>query len=369
MVPKSGNGLALKSSQLHNLTRLVLILFICLPPVAAARNAESSAIIDASPLFSSHSVLSIRIEAPLSQLMRERPDEDYLDGKLSYTDAAGAAHTFDLKLRTRGEYRRQKKTCSFAPIRLNFRKNQVAGTVFAGQDKLKLITHCKTGSERYEQLVLKEYLAYRCLQILTDNSFNTRLLRVTYVDINNAGESITHFGFVIEDKGNFGDRMRLSPAKVPKIAYADLDRRQANLVAVFQYMIGNTDYSLIRGALNDDCCHNIELFTNDDGLYTPIPYDFDFSGMVNAPYAKPNPKLRIDSVRVHHYRGRCSDNELLDGTTAFIRQHDAEMRALVEGLDGLEEKHQRNVIKYLNVFFTRISTPQKVERYLAKKCS
>ncbi len=355
-------GFVLKTPQLHVWTRIVLTMFLLLPPFVASQA-------DASPLFSSHSVLNIRIEAPLTQLMQERSDEEYLDGKLSYTDALGVAHTLDLKLRTRGEYRRQRKTCSFAPIRLNFRKKQVAETVFAGQDKLKLITHCKTNSDRYEQLVLKEYLAYRSLQILTDKSFRTRLLRVTYVDSDDDGESITRFGFVVEDENDVGDRVHLSPAKTPKIDYEDLDRQQASLVAVFQYMIGNTDFSLIRGALNDNCCHNIELFANDEGSYTPIPYDFDFAGMVNAPYAEPNPKLKINSVRVHYYRGRCSNNENLDGTAAYIREHEGEIRTLVENLGGLEDNHEQDVIRYLNVFFERISTPRSVERYIAKKCS
>jgi len=344
-------------------------MFLCLPSFAAAESGEIGADTGVRPLFSSNSVLDILIEAPMTQLMQERPEEDYLDGKLSYTDTAGVAHTLDLKLRTRGKYRNQKKTCSFAPIRLNFRKKQVAGTEFAGQDKLKLITHCKIGSDRYEQLVLKEYLAYRSLQILTDKSFRSRLLRVTYVNSQNSKDTVTRFGFVIEDKSDIADRMNLSSAKTPMIKFKDLDRRQANLVSVFQYMIGNTDYSMIRGALNDDCCHNIELFTNDDGLYTPIPYDFDFAGVVNAPYAEPNPKLKISSVRVHHYRGSCSNNYLLEETVAYIHEHEAEIHSLVENLDGLEENYRKDFTNYLNVYFDRVSTPQKLERYLSKKCS
>lgn len=361
--------LALIIPQLHNLTRVVLAMFLFLPLIVAAQGAESTQLVETQPLFSSHSVLNIRIKAPLTQLMRERSNEHYLDGTLSYTDASGVVHTLDLKLRTRGEYRRQRKTCSFAPLRLNFRKKQVAETVFAGQDKLKLVTHCKTNSNRYEQLVLKEYLAYRSLQILTENSFDTRLLRVTYVNSEDEGKSITRFGFVIEDEKGVGDRVRLSPAKVPKIAYEDLDRQQASLVSLFQYMIGNTDFSLIRGALDDNCCHNIELFSNDDDVYTPIPYDFDFAGMVNAPYAEPNPKLKINSVRVHYFRGRCSENELLNDTAAYIREHETEIRNLVANQDDLEDGHQKDVIRYLNVFFERIATPQNVERYFARKCS
>ena len=126
---------------------------------------------------------------------------------------------------------------------------------------------------------------------------------------------------------------------------------------------------MIRGPLNEDCCHNVELFADDDGLYTPIPYDFDFAGMVNAPYAKPNPKFRIDNVRVHYYRGRCRNNELLEGTVAHIRKHEDEIRALVDDLDGLGKNYQQGVTSYLDIFFDRVSTPQNIERYIAKKCS
>ena len=359
----------MKIPHLHVWTRIALTMFLSSPSFVAAQNDETGADTGANPLFSSHSVLDVLIEAPITQLMQERSDERYLNGKLRYTDTTGVAHTLDLKLRTRGKYRNQKKTCSFAPIRLNFRKKQVAGTVFAGQDKLKLITHCKIGSDRYEQLVLKEYLAYRSLEILTEKSFRTRLLRVTYLNSQNSEDSVTRFAFVIEDKSDIGDRTGLSPEKIPKINYADLDRRQANLVSVFQYMIGNTDYSMIRGALNDDCCHNIELLANDAGLYTPIPYDFDFAGVVNAPYAEPNPKLKISSVRVHHYRGRCTNNELLEETVAYIHEHEAEIHALVDNLDGLEENYRKDFNDYLNVYFDRVSTPKKLERHFSKKCS
>ena len=107
-------------------------MFLCSPSFVVAQNGNIGADTGANPLFSSHSVLDILIEAPITRLMQERPEEYYLDGKLSYTDAAGVEHILELKLRTRGKYRNQKKTCSFAPIRLNFRKKQVAGTEFAG---------------------------------------------------------------------------------------------------------------------------------------------------------------------------------------------------------------------------------------------
>lgn len=322
----------------------------------------------ASPLFATHDVLSVQIEAPMATLIRKRPDEEYLDGKFTYTRVDGTEQSLDLKIRTRGKYRRQKKTCSLPPIRLNFRKKQVDGTEFAGQDKLKLVTHCKT-SERYAQLVLKEYLAYRMLQILTEKSFGSRLMQVTYIDTDGKEKPITRYGFVIEDKDDIGERIGLELLKVPKISYADLDPRQTNLINLYEYMIGNTDFSMIRGPLDDDCCHNNVLYKDAANMITPIPYDFDFAGLVDAPYAEPNPQFDIRSVRTRVYRGRCNNNQHLAETLALFRAKEADLRTLVNDLPGIEQKTLKQVNAYIDQFFETINEAKSTERDLIRRCS
>lgn len=342
------------------LTAIAPLAFLSFVGIAAAQD-------DNNPLFLSQDLLEVRIEAPLYTLIRKRPDEEYLDGKFSYTAADGTEQTLDLKIRTRGKYRRLKKTCRLPPIRLNFRKGQVEDTEFAGEDKLKLVTHCKT-SDRYEQLVLREYLAYRILNTLTDKSFGARLMRVTYVDSDGKEKPITRFGFVIEDDEDIADRIGEELMTSTGISYDELDRRQAILISVFEYMIGNTDFSLIRGPAGDDCCHNIVLYSAANNMITPIPYDFDFAGIVNAPYAEPNPQLPIKNVRTRFYRGRCMYNDYLDDTFGLLKEKEPAVRAELAALE-LNTKYAKEVTRYLDSFYKTINDQESIDKAFIKGCS
>ena len=96
---------------------LLAALFFVLAPANAVEIA-SHRDADVARLFANDSLLAVTIEAPLTTLMKDRPDEQYLEGTFSFTGDDGEEKTVDLKLRTRGKYRRQEKHCDFAPIRL-----------------------------------------------------------------------------------------------------------------------------------------------------------------------------------------------------------------------------------------------------------
>ena len=342
--------------------------FRCWTIAAVALFLSISVDVTGQPLFENHEILEIGISAPLTTLERSRPDEEYLDGKITYQDAEGRDHTFDLRLRVRGKFRAQRKTCQFPPVRLNFRTQEVAGSVFDGQDKLKLVTHCNTRRDRYEQLVLREYLAYRILAILTDKSFGTRLLRITWTDEEDNDESFSRYGFVIEDDEDVGARIGMEPLKIDKLEYSELDQAYTSLVTVFQYLIGNTDYSLIRGPENDQCCHNAVPF-HDGQVVWPVPYDFDFSGLVDAPYADPAPQFNIRSVRTRVYRGRCGSNDLLPQTIAAFKSAKAAIYSEVDALVGLDDRNRNRVTQYLDSFYAVVEEDRDVERNLVRKCS
>jgi hypothetical protein len=346
------------------LTTLLVALFLTLSPAVVAQTAEE---VEVRPLFLSQETLNVRIEAPLSTLMKEQPDEEYLAGKFSYTDATGQEFTFDLKLQTRGRFRRNKSTCTFSPLRLNFPKKQLAGSEFAGQDKLKLVTHCQR-SNKYEQLLLREFLAYRILHTLTDKSFGARLMKITYVDTEKNGDSIVKYGFVIEDEDDIGDRIGIAPSKIRKISSSQLDGKQANLVSVYEYLIGNTDFSLILGPEGSDCCHNAVLFSNGSPPHTPIPYDFDFSGLVDAPYASANPRFKLRSVKQRLYRGRCKFNEYMEGTFAYFQEKEPEIRQLIAELEGVSKSTRKGADKFVTSFYKDISDPKKIQRNFIGKC-
>jgi hypothetical protein len=321
-----------------------------------------------APLFADHSPIVVTIEAPLTTLQSVRSDEDYLEGTFSYQTADGETGELDLKLRTRGRLRLKPTTCNFPPVRLNFRKKQVRDTVFDGQDKLKLVAHCQNGKPSYEQLVLREYLAYRYFQALTDRSFGVRLMQIHWVDTE-SDWTRTKVGFVIEDDDDIADRIGMTSKKTPNLTVADLDPKQQNLVNVFQYMIGNTDFSLIQGMDETDCCHNSVPMTATGGPpYIPVPYDFDLAGIVNAPYATPNPKFPIRDVRQRLYRGRCVNNDYLDETLATMLEHRERMMEITAELDLATDATRKNVARYLDGFFKEITNPKRVESRLRNKC-
>ena len=344
------------------------IALFTISPYAAAQDYpdESQAV---APLFASHSPLLVTIEAPLTTLMEYRPREEYLDGTFSFSGVDGTEHTLDLKIRTRGNFRGKKKHCDFAPIRLNFRKKQVVDTEFAGQDKLKLVTHCRSSDSYYEQLVLREFLAYRFLNVMTDSSFGVRLLQINYVDTE--GEtSMTKFGFVIEDDDAVAERNGMHFIKTGDISSDDIDPRTQNFINVFQYLVGNTEFSLVRAEPGEYCCHNIDLMSATKGApFTPVAYDFDFAGLVNAPYAAPNPRFEIKNVRQRLFRGLCANNELLPDTLQRFTDNKESIYGVVDTLESLSSQSRRDVTRYLNEFYESISQPKSVNASFVKTCN
>jgi hypothetical protein len=342
-----------------------LMVTITLPLSAALWAAPHPGL---APLFAADSILEVKIEAPMEALMDVRPDKAYLDGVFTYTEADGTERRLALKLRTRGNYRRGKDHCDFAPIRLNFRKGQVKGTLFDGQDKLKLVTHCQNNEPRYQQLVLREYLAYRMLHELTPKSFAVRLMRITYVNLENE-KSHTKLGFVIEESKAVAKRNGMKTMNVGLITREYLEPEQESLIHVFMYMIGNTEYSVMRPEPNKDCCHNIDLMApKGESLYTPVAYDFDFAGMVNAPYAEPNPRYSLPNVRVRLFKGRCEYDEQLQATIQFFHEKKDLLYKTINEQQLLTRMSASSVRKYIDAFYERIAEPADVEKWLVGKC-
>ena len=334
-------------------------------PSADAALAQDSK--ESDPLFASHETLAVVIEAPFEGLTTNRPNREEEPGKFRIAAVDGAAVEFDVAVRTRGKSRRDRKVCGFPPMRLNFKKSQTKGTLLDNQDKLKLVTHCQDDSLRYEQAVISEYLAYRVLNLLTDASFRVRLLRITYVYTDNSRRQET-FAILIESEEHLSDRLGAKQAKVAKASVADIRPHDLNLTSVFQYLLGNTDFSPIAVANDEDCCHNQALLAPDEGLYFSVPYDFDQTGWVNARHARPNPRFRLNSVRQRLYRGRCVNNAVLDDTLQRFRDARDEIAALIDEQAELTPDTQRYLRKFSDRFYVVINDPRRVERHLIKSC-
>lgn len=341
------------------------------PVLLAGLLAGSAVSADPAPLFEDNTVIDVRIEAPLKVLMDVRPEEAYLEGTLTYTEPEGRERRLPVKLQTRGNYRRDKSHCDFAPVRLNFAKSDVYDTLFAGQDKLKLVTHCRSRDFQFEHYVLREYIAYRLFAALSDTSFRVRLLRLSYHDPHEDTD-LTRYGFVIEDDKAVARRNDLQRVKVRQANHADHDASRQNLVHVFQYMIGNTEYSLTTPEPDKSCCHNMRLLSaTREAPFVALPFDFDFSGLVSAPYAEPNPRYPIRTVRTRLYKGRCDNNALLPGTLDLFQRKREDLFAIIDEVAGLDRKAARAMRKarrYIEKFYSLIDDPDEVRKRLVEHC-
>ena len=336
------------------------VLALFLAPIVVADSAPD-------PLFQSDEILSVRISAPMATLLSERPDDEELPAKFRYTAADGSSAEFDIDIRTRGRYRRQAHVCSFPPLRLDFKTSAVKDSLFHKQDKLKLVTHCQASS-RYEQALLREYLVYRILNVLTEKSYKVRMMLITYVDADGKHEDVTQHGFVIERDDRFAKRVDTPILDIPKTSVKSIDPRYMNLGSVFQYMIGNTDFSPIRAAPGESCCHNYELYGNDGEPILAVPYDFDQSGFVDAPHATPNDRFKLSSVRERLYRGRCTNNEHLPATIAhFIDRRNA-VNAVLNSLPQVSKSSLKTMSKYVDRFYAVITSERSINKELIKAC-
>lgn len=316
------------------------------------------------PLFASDEPLEFTLTADFSALKHDRRgDTPERPATVTMAGAAGEEITLDAKLRTRGRFRRETANCSFPPLRINFKKKQVEGTVFGGQDKLKIVGSCRPGRDSYERLVLNEYLVYRAFQEVSSTAFQVRLARITYVDSSGENEPFTRFAFFIEDDDAVAERLGARVLDLPEgknLPPAVMDPPSSATVAVFEYMIGNTDWS-------DAAGHNMALLDL-MGIGIPVPYDFDFSGVVDAPYSTPAEELRLRSVRDRLYRGWCWTGLDMSTVLGQFRAAEDDIMALYEDFPYLSDGERSRALNYLRGFFDDIENDTRAERRFLRDC-
>jgi hypothetical protein len=331
-------------------------LFALASPAAAQQQPK--------PLFAASEPIHIVIQAPLSSLIRNRQSQAVIAGTL--TEPSGQALPITLSLR--GLTRRTSDTCDFPPLRVSFTSHPPATSLFAGQSKLKLVTHCRN-SASFQQYVLLEYAAYRMYNLLTPHSFRVRLAQVDYRD-ENGRPIISRMGYFLEELKDLAHRNGMKPSHAPdRIPAADLNPADAARYALFQHMIANHDWSMRAGPAGKDCCHNAELM----GPLAPsavvvVPYDFDFSGFVGAPYATPPDELHIGSVRQRVYRGYCIDNPQVLAAARQMRDARPQLIAAITSTPGLEPQTQSRAIAFLDGFFADIASDQAVTSKVLNRC-
>jgi hypothetical protein len=335
--------------------RLSVLLLLGLSAAASAQGPPQAT----SRLFLEQAPLALQLETDLRTLFRDR-GENRVEHRatLRFRDAADSG-SVKVDLRTRGVFRLRR--CAFPPIRIDLPKQKVAATPFAGQDKLKLVTHCQ-GDRAFERNLLREYALYRVFNALTDTSFRVRLAHMTYIDSARA-DTVTRYGFLIESDAELAGRVGAEVLAATTVADYLTNPSYMTLVAVFQYLIGNTDWS-VWGP------HNILILRKTGATHAllAVPYDFDFSGAVGANYATPPPQIPIKSVRERYYRGYCQPDSLLMHVLDRFRAAKDSIYAAVRAVPDLPERDVRGLLEYFDDFYQAIDDRGTVRREFAGRC-
>lgn len=334
-----------------------LVALLCTPSARAG---------DGVTLFESPEALELTLSAPWRDIVRNKRNQDPYPARLHYIDDLGARHDVALTVERRGKTR--QKVCRFPPVRLRFDKKDVAETVFEGNKSIKMVTHCANG-QRWEQYYVLEMLAYRIYNLITDRSFRVRTLSVTYRDSDRDKDDGPRFAFLIEDDKLVADRNGLDKFDAVEIRPAQLDSLESSRFALFQYLIGNADWSSLGGPPGDDCCHNAKLIGPESGMPVyALPYDFDSSGLVDAHYAVPNEALRITRVTQRLFRGFCLHNATLESARGEFLEKRGAIEAIFETEQLLRPPNRWRAIKYLDEFFDLVADDARFERAITNAC-
>jgi hypothetical protein len=331
--------------------------------VAAALFASPAAAGE-TPLFSSKEPIEVVITGPVSEIVRKAASStDPYKATLGHD-----GETLAIELSARGNARRRPENCRFPPLRVKFEGKPPAGSLFEKQKTLKLVTHCRA-AQSFERHTLLEYAAYGAYNELTEASFRVRLAKVRYVDGPSGKTVAERLGFFIEDEDDVAARVGMKDVKAGTLSIAQHDKGAAARSALFFHMIANHDWSMIAGP-EGECCHNGKLLgaskTATAGLVF-VPYDFDYSGFVGAPYAVPPADLKIKSVKARLYRGDCSLNDAARAEAAHFRTRRPAIEAAIRATPHLDAKTASKAVAFIGGFYSEIADDAAVEKLL-KRC-
>jgi hypothetical protein len=312
------------------------------------------------PLFEKETPLTIALIADLPRLRADKDtNSPWRHATITYASDTGRV-VVRARARTRGIWR--LKNCAFPPLRLSFSGKDTKGTLFHHLGKPKLVNYCKD-TDAYEQYILQEFQLYRIYQLLTPVSYRVRLLRVAYVDSATGKADATRYAFIAEDPERLAKRFNGKVLKMKGATAADFEPEPLALAYLFEFMIGNTDFSF-------NGLHNTQLIGTNDGRILPVAYDFDYAGAVNTVYATPDPQFRIRHVRDRRFRGYCAIAAEYPKLLPLFREKKAAIYALYRDEIGrlLSPGVVRETLEYFDEFYEMIATPASAQSSFLDGC-
>lgn len=339
----------------------LLLVALCFPALLAARQADSPK--KPGKLFRDAEPLVMWLSADFKTIFKERDSTStkQFPAALWYLGDKSDTVKLDVRLSTRGHYRLKASSCAVPPLKVWFDKEKTKGTLFSGQGSLKLTTHCQKG-DNYAQNLYVEAAAYGIYNVLTPLSLRVRLATINWQDIKDPGFAITRPGFWVEDDDDMAKRNRGKVLMQTGGHAEEMESHQMAVTDLFQYMIGNTDFSLLM-------LHNYRIVQTDSSMnFYPMAYDFDWSGLVSSPYARPDYRLPIKRVTDRLYRGGCHSLDVLTETVTYFKGKKQEIYAVLTGMKQMSPARLKEATEYLDEYFKFIDDPDNVKREFRRVC-
>ncbi len=308
--------------------------------------------------ISHQEMVKVTLKGNLDSMINIRNTNHYSAAEFTYEDANGIDQNYNIKVKPRGKFRR--RVCDMPPLKIKFSKDQLEAAGLSKHNDIKLVTHCLDDPNYNEKLVLKEYLTYKLYNQLNPYSFRVQLIKVTYQDKHDKKYKRTQLGFLIEDVDELADRMRGKECDdCMGLSAAHLNTSQEKIASLFQFMVGNTDWSL-------QMSRNVKFIKMHNDLHTPIPYDFDFSVLVNAPYLRPNSDIKQSKNMERIYMGLDTDIEKVYGTISYFKTKRDELIDTIRDFHYLDKDERFAIELYIETFFDNVDSKGKAEKYLFK---
>ena len=327
---------------------LFSICWVSITQVAWGQTAKISKV----KFFGDDTLLTATLVTNMSKLIKEKMKGNYQPATFSCQLPDGTLIKEQIRIEARGHFRRDY--CYLPPLKLNFRT--ASSPRLSPLSSLKLVCACRA-ADQFDQYLLKEYLVYKIYNLLTKKSFKVRLIQVNFEDSLGKKKPFSQHAFLVENEKELAKRSKSIVWTKGKVYTEATNRKQMTLVALFEYMIGNTDWSV-------PTPHNMKFIQpKKDSTAKPfvIPYDFDYSGLVNAMYAVPDKNLGTESVRQRVYRGFPRTIAELTAALQVFKKQKESIYALINHFDLLLPKNQREMIAYLDEFYELIENPAEVK--------
>lgn len=310
--------------------------------------------------FNRNSILKLTIETNTKDLVTKKYKEEWQPLTLKMREENGDSVSWKAKVRTRGNIRKQ--VCYYPPLKVKFKKKWLLKNgMDSAYNDLKIVVGCRKGAN-YGDLVLKEYLTYKLYEELTDISFRTQLAEITFIDTEGKWKPMTTYAFIIENEDEMATRLNARCAKPKRLRSKYMYAHQLDKMTIFEYMIGNTDWSA-------HSSHNVRLIKcKDYPLPVPIAYDFDYSGLVNAPYAVHGEGIDIEKITERLYLGICREAGVLEEQIPIFNEKKDKLYQLINEFDYLSSKKKKTMINYLDDFYDVLNNPKRFKRNIVDNC-